>query len=275
MVKYSIVIPAYNEAELIAQSVKAAAAQNIPRDEFEIIVVDNASTDDTSEAARQAGADKVVLETVKGTNIARQRGVLNSEGEIVAFLDADCQPDNGWLQSIDALLAKPGVAAVSGPYDYGFRTWRSALSRIYLNVGFRHLDKMLYLVFHRRAGVMMGGNFATRREYLDRIGGLPPLKFYGDDAKTAIMLARMVGKVVFTPEITVASSPRRFRSQGFFRLTLTYAWHYFKIYFSRVEPPVSLAPSSQWMRGQNIEPLAAVYQRLESDSDHEVSRIPA
>ncbi|HYM00869.1 MAG TPA: glycosyltransferase family 2 protein [Blastocatellia bacterium] len=231
MLKFSVVIPAYNEAEMIEKAVAALLEQNIPRDQFEIIVVDNASTDDTREAARRAGADLVVYEGVKGTNIARQSGVLASHGEIVAFLDADCQPQPNWLRRIEKLLNQPGVSAVSGPYDYGFPRFRQIMANLYFDFIFRHADRVLYTLFRRKAGIMLGGNFASRREYLDKIGGLPPMKFYGDDAAIGITLAAQIGKVSFTRELIVRSSPRRMEREGFVYLTLKYAWHFFRIYF--------------------------------------------
>ena len=86
--KFSIIIPAWNEAEYVGAAVGACQAQDLPRGEYEIIVVDNNSKDGTSEAARKAGADKVLLETEQGTNSARNCGAKAAEGEILAFLDA-------------------------------------------------------------------------------------------------------------------------------------------------------------------------------------------
>ena len=231
MLKFSVVIPAHNESQIVARAVEALQKQTVNRDQFEIIVVDNASTDDTTEVAWRAHADKVVFEGVKGTNIARQRGVNVSNGEIVAFLDADCLPQPDWLELIARLMEQPGVAAVSGPYDYGFPGIKQRMADFYFDFIFRYADRALFIVFRRKSGIMMGGNFATRREYLDRIGGLPPIKFYGDDAAIGIALSRNVGKVVFRRELIVRSSPRRMNREGFLILTLKYAWHFFRIYF--------------------------------------------
>jgi len=116
--KFSIVIPAFNETEYIVCSVNALKRQDIERSDFEIIVIDNNSSDETFAAALEAGADKVVKEIKKGTNAARQRGYLESQGEIIAFLDADSEPPPDWLRKIETNLSEPGVAAVSGPFDY-------------------------------------------------------------------------------------------------------------------------------------------------------------
>ena len=57
---YSVIVPAYNEGESIGMCVRALADQSVPRDMYEIIVVDDDSTDDTSAIAKRAGADQVL-----------------------------------------------------------------------------------------------------------------------------------------------------------------------------------------------------------------------
>ena len=85
-IKFSIVIPAFNEEETIEKAVKSLLHLNYNRKDFEIIVVDNASTDKTFEKAKSAGADKVVVELTVGTNMARERGRREASGDIIAFL---------------------------------------------------------------------------------------------------------------------------------------------------------------------------------------------
>lgn len=232
LIKFSVIIPAYNEEEFIEAPIRALHRQSVPRGTFEVIVVDNNSKDRTSEAARRAGADKVILETTQGTNIARQRGVVESSGKILAFLDADCVPPHDWLEKIETFLNQPGIAAVSGPYDYQFQGFKRHMNHIYTHRIFPHLDESLTIIFGKKAGTMMGGNWAARRATIEKIGGLPPIAFYGDDATTAIMISRKVGKVLFTPKLEVASSARRFERQGLIRTTLKYARHYLDAYFS-------------------------------------------
>lgn len=231
--KFSVVIPAYNEAHYVRAAIQALQKQTIPRNEFEIIVVDNGSGDATSETARAAHADKVVREERKGTNLARQKGFLESTGEIIAFLDADCEPPPHWLAHIEKRLSEKGVVAVSGPYDYGFTGWKKTLAEIYTHHVIRYLEKFLPLIFRKKAGEIIGGNFAAPRWAIEKIGGLPPLTFFGDDSAIAMRLSRQAGRVVWDTTLIVKGSARRFEKEGLFRLTTRYAWHYFKQYFSR------------------------------------------
>jgi len=231
--KFSIVIPAFNETEYIVCSVNALKKQDIERSDFEIIVIDNNLSDETFAAALEAGADKVVKEIKKGTNAARQRGYLESQGEIIAFLDADSEPPADWLRKIQADLSGPGVAAVSGPFDYQFSGIKNLLDKFYTRKILPNIPYFLRFVFGKKAGVLIGGNFAAWRGTIEKIGGLPQIAFWGDDAAIAMLVSRKVGKVIFDPDLKVKSSPRRFEKSGFLKLTVRYIIAYIKVYFNR------------------------------------------
>ena len=79
--KISVIIPRLQRGGLPPKALEALARQTFPRESFEIIVVDNASTDATCEVARAHGADRVVTEHKRGTNQARQRGLEESRGK--------------------------------------------------------------------------------------------------------------------------------------------------------------------------------------------------
>lgn len=232
MKKFSVIIPAFNEERLIKRAILSAIKQSISRKDYEIIVVDNNSSDKTGEIAKEAGADKVILEKKKGTNFARQTGVNYSSGKIIAFLDADCEAPPNWLSHIEKNLSKKGVVATSGPYDHDFTGIKGIIDHIYTHAIMPMLPSILYLFFWEKAGVIQGGNFALPRWALDAIGGLPPLAFYGDDAATAMLLARNIGKVFFDKTLMTKSSPRRYNGK-LLGPALKYALEYFKVYFSK------------------------------------------
>ncbi|HTX86680.1 MAG TPA: glycosyltransferase [Candidatus Nanoarchaeia archaeon] len=230
--EFSIVIPAYNEAENIGAAIKALLGQTVEKKFFEIIVVDNNSTDDTFASAEQAGADLVIKETRQGTNMARQAGLSRARGEIIAFLDADCLPPDDWLEKIADDLSDPAIAAISGPFDYGFTGLKKYLNEFYANFILPNVTAVLEFLFRRKSGILIGGNFAARRRAFSAIGGLPDLDFWGDDAAIAMLISRRAGPVRFDPRLVVKSSPRRFARTGFLKLALRYQREYFKTFFS-------------------------------------------
>src|SRR5581483_9075806 len=111
----SVVVPAHNEEKNVAQTIEALLAQNYPN--FEIIVVNNASTDKTSEIVSKFPV-KLVHEPRKGLLWARERGRVEASGEIIANIDADCLPDENWIHTAVAHFDSHEVSAVTGPYDY-------------------------------------------------------------------------------------------------------------------------------------------------------------
>ncbi len=102
-VKYSVVIPLYNKAEYIQRTIKSALKQNFQ--DFEVIVVDDGSTDDSQEQAQQAASDKVriIPQENQGTAAARNTGIQHACGEYIAFLDADDEWGPHYLETIDRL----------------------------------------------------------------------------------------------------------------------------------------------------------------------------
>lgn len=232
MKKISVIIPAYNEERYIGATLDALLRQDFNRDDFEIIVVDNASTDLTGSVATVHAADKVISEPRKGTNRARQTGIETSEGEIIAFLDADCTPGPEWLSRIWEYFQqdRTRMVAVAGPYEYTDdpRLHFMIFQRVAWNFVFPVVSVVMGRVFSR-GGVMLGGNFATQRKTLDSLNGLDTsYGFYGDDASIARNFGT-VGYVQYDPRLAVESSARRFQNVGFIRTNWNYTINYFKV----------------------------------------------
>jgi len=85
--RISVVIPCYNSASFLEQALRSVRDQTRPVDE--IIVVDDASTDDSAKLAREAKVTCISLDTNLGPGAARNRGIAASTGDLIAFLDAD------------------------------------------------------------------------------------------------------------------------------------------------------------------------------------------
>jgi glycosyltransferase involved in cell wall biosynthesis len=231
--KASIVIPAHNEAGCIRSTLEAVRFQYLPGEEYEIIVVDNASTDETPDIARGFHGVRVIHESRKGLLHAREAGRKAARGEIIVQLDADSIPMSDWLARGIAYFADPAVVCVSGPYYYydgnlSFR-WMSYAYQ----VGLLWTTHQL-LSPSRRACVGMGGNMFIRASALEAAGGYDiTIPFYGEDTNTA---RRMMGqgKVYYVMGLWVYSSARRFKRMGVVLLVWTYSLNWFwEIVFKR------------------------------------------
>lgn len=111
-----MVIPAWNDAEFLAACLAALSTQTRAADE--IIVVDNASTDETALVARAAGA-RVVYEPRRGIPAATAAGFDAAHGQILARLDADSLPSSDWLERVHAQLgAAHEPSLLTGPGEF-------------------------------------------------------------------------------------------------------------------------------------------------------------
>jgi glycosyltransferase involved in cell wall biosynthesis len=222
--KLSLVVPAHNEEAYLEDCLRCAAAEvqaNAARGPFEIIVIDNASTDRTAEVAARVPGVRVVPEPAKGLTHARQRGLVEARGEIVAYVDADTRMPSGWLARVlDCFERDPGVVCVSGPYVYhDLPRVHGALVRLYWWL----LAWPMYAVTRYMA---VGGNFAARKRALEGIGGFDTtIAFYGEDTNIARRLAQ-AGKVRFVMRLVMQTSARRLHAEGFYLTALRYAMNF-------------------------------------------------
>lgn len=180
--KVSIVIPAYNEENTIARCLRSVVEQSLPRQHYEIILVDNNSTDNTIHIARTFPGIKIIQETTPGVGAARARGWSEAQGEIIASTDADCAVPKHWLRKIIAVFDhNPEIVAVSGGhlfYDRDFVV--NAIVRV-----FEH--SLMALSWFLAGGVMAmaAANMAVRREVYLRTPGFDPTLHYGEDLNLA------------------------------------------------------------------------------------------
>lgn len=222
--KLSIVIPAYNEEAYLGACLQAVAAElqaQAARGPFEIVVVDNASTDRTAAVACAVPGVELVHEPRKGLTQARQCGLDAARGAILAYVDADTRMPAGWVgRLLDGFERDPAVVCVSGPYRYhDLARFKGALVHAYWAV----IARVAY-AFTRYMAV--GGNFAARRDALARIGGFDTsIAFYGEDTDIARRLAT-VGRVVFDWDLVMPTSARRLRGDGFLTTAARYALNF-------------------------------------------------
>ena len=215
----SFIIPAYNEEKYIGQCLESIITEvKNSNHNYEIIVVNNASLDNTKIEAEKFSGVKVFDEPRKGTNFARQKGLDFTKGEYLAYLDADTKIPQGWIKYAEkAFKENSEMVSLSGPYKYYDIP---KLKGIVLS----GLWKTTAPVTYKMLGYMiLGGNFIVKKDSLLSVGGFnTDIKFYGDDMDTAKRLNN-AGKVVFDMNFYNYSSSRRFLNQGVTKLCFKYA----------------------------------------------------
>ncbi|MFH1609311.1 MAG: glycosyltransferase [Candidatus Bipolaricaulota bacterium] len=200
--RVTVVVPVLNEERLLADTLRALRAQMFIG--FDLIVVDNGSTDRSLEIAREF-TDHVLCEPEPGSAWAMHRGISEAMGTVViACADADTVYPPRWLERMVKALDKDGVVAVYGPMGFRDSWW--------ICRAFEVLGYTLFAILSRALGVHQVGaaNFGMRRDAYFAAGGYPPVAHLASpDLRLALRLTR-VGKVRFVPGLVCYTSGRRF-----------------------------------------------------------------
>ena len=221
----SVVIPAYNEEKYLPLCLASIRKQDYAA-EYEVIVVDNASKDNTARIARDWGA-RVVYEGKRSPACARQKGAEASTGDIIAFIDADTQAPPYWLSTIvSRFVRETKTVVVSGPYVY-CDAGRIAKIFSYINFISMNIDQLFRTVLNKGSAIW-GCNFAVRRSALLKVGGFDTsIRFYGEEYELSLRLKK-AGKGNIIPRLFVLTSARRLKRIG----VVNQYWNWIVDYFS-------------------------------------------
>lgn len=214
--RFSIVVPCFNEADYLPDTLRSLQSQAY-RGTYEIVVVDNNSTDATADVARTFGV-RVVTESRPGVCWARQRGTLESDGDIVISVDADTFYAPDWLTTIDdQFTAAEDVVAVVGPCRYvGDPAW----GRIYARLLFGGVR--LWYRWTGRTAYASATNIAFRRAAFP---GYDVHLTQGGDELNVLRDLRRNGRIVYdhtNPTFTSSRRLTRGAAYGFFVTLIVY-----------------------------------------------------
>ncbi len=121
MVKASIIVPTKNRANSLALTIRSLVAQDFPVQEYEALIVDNGSTDETHNVAENMIENyhnhriRYIHESEPGLLSGRHRGSFEANGEILIFVDDDIEAESGWLSAIIDAFNDESIHLVGGP----------------------------------------------------------------------------------------------------------------------------------------------------------------
>jgi len=224
----TVVVPVLNEERFLEQTLRSLRAQTFQ--EYELLVVDNGSTDRSREIAAEL-ADRVVIEPRRGYLPAAHRGFSEARGELIVSADADTMYPRRWLERMVRALAREGTVAAYGPM--GFReSW--ALLRPLEVAGYCVLAAL-----SRLCGVPLcgGANLGIRRDAYFAVGGYPPLEERASPDFRLARALRTLGRVRFVPTMPCYTSNRRFVRAGWVRGAAMAFWYWLDVAMGRDRIP--------------------------------------
>lgn len=203
----SVVIPAYNEEDNITKCLQALVGQET-EEKFEVILVNNNSTDKTEEIAKTFLAKlnlKILLEKQKGRGIARHMGFMKANSNIILSTDSDAHVPKNWIDTLVANLKKNGVVAVTG-------TCRISDCSKTTNNSFNFFQPLFMkgyrLVFKHYW--LSGFSFAIYKNIYQKSGGFNTKLNAQEDIDLSFKVAKL-GKIHFISNLPVTFSGRRFK----------------------------------------------------------------
>ena len=163
----SVIVPAFDNLDGLRRCLGPLMAQTWPRDRYEIVVVDNGSTQNVASVVAEFPRVRLVRERQPGSYAARNHGIAVARSEVLAFIDSDCIPIAAWIErGVERLLATPNCGLVAGRIELRFRdAARPTASELYdfLVMGF-HQDR------HVEAHWGATANLFTTRGVFEKVG---------------------------------------------------------------------------------------------------------
>jgi cellulose synthase/poly-beta-1,6-N-acetylglucosamine synthase-like glycosyltransferase len=213
----SVIVPVRDGAATIADCIDAILAATYPPDLREILVVDNASTDETASLIRSRPVT-YLHEPQPGVSNARNRGIAESTGDILAFVDADCIVEPQWLTELVRPFKDSEVGAVAGDLKHAPPTNAAERQAV------RLLGNWQQFAFSSDPAYPITANAAYRRDVIELIGPFDPHMTRAQDVELGLRFQERSGRRLAYAEHATARHRNRSTQLGFFRQQLGWAY---------------------------------------------------
>ncbi len=215
----SIVIPVYNAEKTLENCIKSVLLQDFSK-EYEIIIIDNNSTDKSIEIAKRYPV-KIIKEKKQGPAAARNRGLKIAKGKYVAFLDADCVASNKWLENLyNSFISNSNISCVGGKLEPAkpnnlieeYSAFRKILSqeRVFKNTPYS-------------PPFLLSANMMIKREIGLKLNGFDENLFIGEDADFCWRIVKSGGKLYYAKK-AIAYHYHRSNLKSFLKQTFSYGY---------------------------------------------------
>ncbi len=243
---FSVVIPTYNRPQKLSTCLKFLAALDYPREQFEVIVVDDGGETPLNEVVAAYETDLAVTlirQQNGGPGAARNRGVEAATGEYLAFTDDDCMPHADWLSKFSAHLEPAPDALVGGHV-------LNALTENLYSSASQQLIDYLYDYYHngdQGISFFTSNNFAMSKVKFLEVGGFDPsLRVASEDRELCDRWLQKGNPMIYAPEVQI-SHAHDLTLQSFWKQHFSYgrgAYRFHQARALRDAAPMKVEPLS-------------------------------
>lgn len=199
----SIIIPVYNDSKRLYKCLNALEHQNYPQGLYEIIVIDNNSTENVELVTAQFKHVKLDREATPGSYAARNKGIALAKGDILAFIDSDCIPVANWLEQGVKTLESEAADLVGGEVTFTFSS-RKSLAEVYDSVTNMQIKQNI-----ATRQVSKTANLFVRKHVFDSVGMFPSGLKSGGDVIWTKAATDAEFKLVYSPTAQVYHPARK------------------------------------------------------------------
>ncbi|MBU1094988.1 MAG: glycosyltransferase [Bacteroidetes bacterium] len=246
---FTVIVPTFNRRDEVKELLESLSRQTIPKNEFEIIIVDDGSTDDTEFVVKdflriESLNIKLLKQDHKGPGEARNLGMKNALGEYHLFIDSDCLADKNWLTAYKNILIDSKPAGFGGP-DHVLPNFSPVQKAIDYSMtsfittgGIRGHSKKKISKYYPRSF-----NMGVRADVVKKIGGMNKLR-HGQDIEFSHRIIQ-TGEPVVKVHDAIVYHKRRISIKKFFKQVFNWGVARINLYKidSKMLEPVHFLPA--------------------------------
>ncbi len=196
----SVIVVTYNDRDRLIDCLRSLEAQTLKSATTETVVIDDGSTDGTADAVESLFPDvRVITKTNEGADISRNRGIAESTGGLIVFIDSDCVAPRDWLEALVGVLEKDPSVVVGGRVIHR----GPFLRRV---VGIADFGEYQGLI-QREVRCLPTCNLGLARSTLGEVMFDPRLADAGGDTLFTETLRRGGATLIYEPEVAVEHRP--------------------------------------------------------------------
>ena len=163
----SVILCTYNRGEMLRECLDSILSQEYPKKEYELIVVNDGSTDNTEDILKKYEEKalckfKWTSQKNSGLRVSRNKGIKSAKGEIICFTDDDCIADKTWIKNIVNGYESEAIGGVGG----------KIISHNAKNVIDKYADEKKFLTQEKFFDPILGGNISHRKDVIEKTGFL-------------------------------------------------------------------------------------------------------